>query len=393
MNRSKKHNDEFIQSVIKYTEKMRDESPTRYWKRVVKKLQKEYPGKYITVQSVRWIYRRYATGMEELIQYKNQMIDNEQGLETLSERIMKRLKRKVDINWLSRYLGVSEDEVIVEIAKLQADGRNIRIWNEDGKMFAKGFQVAKEPTKDLSIYQEGVEEITIALVGDTHLGSEYSAEEELNNAYDIIEARGIKTVFHGGDLSEGWKSLRHETFLDNKAIGFQNQLDYVMETYPQREGINTYFIEGNHDLWVGKDALASFGKTLSQRKGRDDLHYLGAEYARIELTPKIDLTLFHPRDGSGANVFAKLQQFIDRGGDKVSLINFIYHYHKVGMIQHRGVYGFYGSSFFRKSNWMDMNNLTSNVGFWILTIKIGKNGDLIGLIPEYISYDEIKKPN
>lgn len=391
MNKKFKHNKEFIQDVIDTANKYKGQNPYRYWSPALKDLKKRYPDTYMTIESIRWVYNRYSEDKSELRQYQNTILDKEQGIETLAERLIKRLNRKTELNWLSNYLGINIEEILAEIALLQAEGRNIRIWKEGKNLFAKGFKVAKEKREDLNIYRNGLKEITFAVLGDTHLGSEYSAEEELENAYDIITDRGITEVYHGGDLSEGWKSLRHETFLNNKAIGFQEQLEYAVKNYPKREGVTTYFIEGNHDLWVGKEALASFGKTLSMI--RPDLKYLGAEFARINITPQVDMTLYHPNDGSSANVFSKLQNFIDRGGQKVSLINFIFHYHKVGMIQHRGVYGFYGSSFQNQSNWMNINNLTSYVGFWIITLKLNDNGELIRIIPEYISYDRVKKPN
>lgn len=388
----KKHSNEFINDLILIVDDFKKQELSKFWKPALKQLKEKYPETYMTTDSIRWLYNRYSSDQQEIRKYRTEMLDLEDGLETLGERIMKRMKKRTELHWLAEYLNVSLEEILAEISLLQANGYNVRIWKEGkNKLFAKSLPIVKEQFENLDLYDEDLTEVTFAVLGDTHLGSEYSAEDELNDAYDIIESRGITQVFHGGDLSEGWKSFRHETFLNNKAIGFQNQLEYIVEHYPKRDGVTTYFIEGNHDLWVGKDALASLGKTVSMV--RSDLKYLGAEFARINLTPYVDLTLYHPNDGSSANVFSKLQNFIDRGGQKVSVLNFIFHYHKVGMLQHRGVYGFYGSSFQRQSNWMNINNLSSYIGFWIITLKLNAKGELIRMIPEYISYDKVKKPN
>jgi predicted TIM-barrel fold metal-dependent hydrolase len=62
--------------------------------------------------------------------------------------------------------------------------------------------------------------------------SNYSAEEELDDFYDICEARGVQAVFHTGDISEGFKPERMETFLGNKAIGYQAQVGELLDRIP-----------------------------------------------------------------------------------------------------------------------------------------------------------------
>lgn len=392
-NSKNRHDDDYIKRVIESVEEFKKEGLKGFWPKSVEKLRKEYPNTYITIDSIRWIYRRHNPEHRDLHTYRKSAIDYEDGLKTTKERILARLKRKTDLNWLSTFLGVKLNEILSTIALLQSEGYNIQIWREDGdKLYARSFAIAiRGQLQDVDLHVKGETEIVLGFVGDTHLGSEFSAEEELQKAYDIMQERGITKVFHGGDVSEGWKSLRHETFLNNKAIGFQKQLEYISTKYPKRDGMKTYFIEGNHDLWVGKDALASFGKTLSMI--RPDMVYLGSEFARIQVSPEVDITLYHPNDGSSRNVASKLQEFIERGEEKVSLINFIYHYHKVGMLQHNGSYAFYGSSFQRQSDWMNIKNLASRVGFWILTIKLNKDGDLYHMIPEYFSFEKTPKRN
>lgn len=386
-----KHSDKYIKRVIETVDKFKEEGLKGFWPKAVEQLEQEYPDTYITIDSIRWIYRRYHPEHRDLHTYRKSIIDFDDGMQTTKDRILKRLKQKVELHWLANFLGITLEEVLTNIALLQSEGYNVQIWQEaEGKIYARSFAIAvRGQIQDVDLYTKGTTEIKLGFVGDTHLGSEFAAEEELRKAYDIMEERGITTVLHGGDISEGWKSLRHETFLNNKAIGFQKQLEYIAENYPKKEGMKTYFIEGNHDLWVGKDALASFGKTLSMI--RPDMVYLGSEFARIDISPEVDITLYHPNDGSSRNIAGKLQEFIERGGSKVSVINFIYHYHKVGMLQHNGAYAFYGSSFQRQSDWMSIKNLASHVGFWILTIKLNKNGELFHIIPEYFSFEKINK--
>lgn len=141
----------------------------------------------------------------------------------------------------------------------------------------------------------------------------------------------------------------------------------------------------NHDDFYIQEGLANIVKTVAVI--RDDINYLGDDFARVWLTPNLDMTLYHPNDGSAANVHHKAQRFIENGGGKVSKINIIAHYHKTLWMKHKGSYALLSSSFQKQSNWMNQNNLTSNVGGYILNIKVDKEGNLLALDTEYVDFE------
>jgi len=81
-------------------------------------------------------------------------------------------------------------------------------------------------------------------VTDTHLCSVAERLDIMEAAYSEFARLGITTVFHTGDLSDGWFEYRgHHNFV--KVVGDQEQAKYVVNHYPKRKGITTYVIGGN----------------------------------------------------------------------------------------------------------------------------------------------------
>lgn len=121
---------------------------------------------------------------------------------------------------------------------------------------------------------------------------------------------------------------------------------------------------------------------------RPDIQFLGNSFARVWLTPELDLTLYHPNDGSSANVFGKLQNFLIRAGNKISKINILGHYHKLAWVNFNDRHALYPASFQKQSKWMNMNNLRSEVGAMIITLTVSKEiGELLTFNFEHFDYN------
>lgn len=337
-------------------------------------------------ERIRSLYRFHYKGLNKIRRINEAKLEDElSGDNTLESKILKRITKKTSVDALAKLLGVKPDDIILTATKLKLSGHtNIKMFKEGSTTFIQLIKKFKRLDNefDKTDTWTGQKEIVIGVVSDTHMGSEYHANKELHKMYDIFEKRGITMVLHAGDLSEGMKKTRMETFLGNTAIGFQAQLDYVVKNYPKRKGITTYIISGNHDNWYMIEGLANFVNTVALI--RDDIKYLGDDFARVWLTPKVDVTLYHPNDGSSSNVFTKLQNFGDRGGNKLSKINIIGHYHKLGWIYYRDMHILYPASFQHQSEWMNLNNLRSEVAGIILHLKLNDDGSLKEMMIEHI---------
>jgi predicted phosphodiesterase len=153
----------------------------------------------------------------------------------------------------------------------------------------------------------------IGIVTDTHLCSVAERLDVLEMAYDTFAKRGIKTVLHIGDVSDGWKEYRnHINFV--KIHGDQDQAKYVVEKYPKRDGITTYAIGGNHDDSYGAskiDRLSlivhGFQHNGKHVEGRRDIVYLGQYSHYIIMPQEVRIHLLHPR-GNNAYALSYKQQ-------------------------------------------------------------------------------------
>lgn len=145
----------------------------------------------------------------------------------------------------------------------------------------------------------------LGLISDTHLCSDAERLDLVEKAYDRFAEDGIKTVIHAGDICDGWEVYRgHVQHV--KVAGGQNQAKYVIDNYPSRKGIKTYFISGNHDnksfekMGTDQSSLIVSGFEHNNRivQGRKDLVYLG-QYSRTLMFPnEITTQVLHPHGGS-----------------------------------------------------------------------------------------------
>jgi len=149
----------------------------------------------------------------------------------------------------------------------------------------------------------------LGLISDTHLCSVAERLDLLEAAYDDFVKQGITTVIHAGDIMDGWDVFKGH-IQSVKVVGGTKQAVYCIENYPQRKGIKTYFIGGNHDLrscektGIDQCSLVVNGFDFEGKHypGRTDLVYLG-QYSRTLLFPgDVTVQVIHPR---GANPYAK----------------------------------------------------------------------------------------
>lgn len=159
---------------------------------------------------------------------------------------------------------------------------------------------------------DGETKIAFGVVSDTHLCNKNQQLTYLNDFYDRCAAEGITTIYHAGDISDGFYKSRPDHIYELFKIGFDEQADYIIENYPRRNGITTKFITGNHDATHLKNGGADIGSRIAER--RPDMEYLGYMSAKVWLTPQCDADLFHPLDGS---CFDDQTEILTRNGWKL----------------------------------------------------------------------------
>lgn len=134
------------------------------------------------------------------------------------------------------------------------------------------------------------------LVSDTHLCCQEERLAELHLQYDLFEQEEISDVFHAGNIVDGYIPKINGT----SAICTtpDDQIQYVVDNYPRRNGITTHFITGDdHEGWDIQRGF-NFGhhlELIAREQGRDDLRYLGHVEADIEVR------------GTGGSAIVKIQ--------------------------------------------------------------------------------------
>jgi hypothetical protein len=236
---------------------------------------------------------------------------------------------------------------------------------------------------------QGNDIIRFGVVSDCHLTSKYQQLTYLNQIYDIFWHEGLTKVYNAGDLTEGFKMRpghEHEIFKH----GADEQVDYVCENYPKRDGMDTEFILGNHDLSHMKNGGIDIGRQIAKR--RPDMRYQGALNARVNLTPKCTMELNHPLDGSAYAISYSIQKMIDSysGAAKPNIL-LNGHHHKLFYAFYRNVHGVECGTFQAQTPWMKGKRLAAHMGGLIITVHVDKEGSIKRFKPEFIPfYEEIK---
>ena len=236
----------------------------------------------------------------------------------------------------------------------------------------------------------GQKEIIFGLMSDTHLCNKKQQLTYLNQFYDECAARGVQTVYHAGDISDGFYKNRPDHIFELLKIGFDEQADYIVEKYPHRDGIVTRFITGNHDATHIKNGGADIGKRIASR--REDMEYLGYMSAKIWLTPQCDLDLFHPLDGATYALSYSSQKFVDglQGGQKPRILA-IGHHHKALYYPYRNIHVFEVPCFEAQTIFEKGKKINVNVGGWIVKVRLTPEGIISAISPTLIPfYDMIE---
>lgn len=291
------------------------------------------------------------------------------------------LKRSHTLDQICKYLSVDRTEALALIEELRRDNYEIEYNHVEGK-----YKFQKKIPRTIRTFDHdfGVDTtIEFMVISDTHLCQKKQQITFLNWLYDEAKRRGLSTVYHVGDISDGYYKHRQDHVYDLFAIGADEQRKYIVENYPKREGITTYFILGNHDETHIKNGGANIGSQIEV--WRDDMISLGVGYAKVWLTENCRMDLFHPLDGSSYAVSYSGQKYIDSitGGDKPNIM-FTGHHHKAMYFMYRNIHYFEAPSVTARTAWMHRKKIQNVSGAWFIKIKVDDQGHITSVLPEFI---------
>lgn len=234
---------------------------------------------------------------------------------------------------------------------------------------------------------DGTTTLRFAVISDTHFGSVYAQITHLHDFYDYCEREGITDVYHAGDITDGLK-MRPGHEYELYTISADGQLADVVKNYPQRNGITTHFITGNHDASLYKHVGFGIGPAIA--KERNDMKYLGRDCAVVNLTPNCTLELRHPWDGSPYAISYRLQKMIEAmDSDSKPSILAVGNYHKEITMYYRDIHALLAACFQAQTDFMRNKSLAAMIGGFIITIEVDKDGTIRSFTPKFRAY---KKP-
>jgi predicted phosphodiesterase len=293
------------------------------------------------------------------------------------EGLIKMISLNAKLSAIMQKLGLTKYEVLGLIKEVESEGiYKIKDAWDNGEPI---FTIEKSLIPERQVYSHAIGEtskFTFMVISDSHLGSKNEQLTFLHYLYDEAKLRGITNIYHCGDLSEGFKKSRDDHMYSLHSIGFDDQADYIIRNYPEREGITTFFITGNHDHFHIQNGGANIGKRVAA--SRRDMQYLGINTAVIQLTPNCKMELFHPQDGSSYALSYSGQKYLDSlsGGDKPNII-FVGHHHKYISMWYRNVWYFEVPSTHLQSDWEKGKRIRNDSGALVITVEVDSEGTLV----------------
>jgi predicted phosphodiesterase len=187
----------------------------------------------------------------------------------------------------------------------------------------------------------------VGCISCSHLGSRYQQLTALREFYRYCAINEIDTVLHTGDAIDGDGTVYDGQIYEMFLQGADPQMEYMIENYPQEEGVNTYIIGGNHDNSFIKSSNANVLDKVS--KAREDINYLGEYGAFFKIKgTEIDFYLMH--GGGRSNPYARsyrmqkvIENFTPENKPHILLLG---HWHvNCHIPQYRNVEGFLMGAF------------------------------------------------
>lgn len=276
----------YQKKILETYAKYQKSNPNRKWNELTKEL-----NEYFNENTPRETWRsRFNSINSEYLEEKKFNSHKWRYNYDVEKRLLGYLKQDRNIDFLIKSLELEEIEILGYIEKLRNKGHEISNTNGLYKLSKN----MGSTNHKYSLYEGELTKVKFGVVSDTHFGSKQQQETLLNLAYEDFEKNNIITVLHCGDISDGL-SHRPEHKYEVFALGADEQAEYIIQNYPKKESIKTYFILGNHDGWHFKNGGVDIGKVISN--SREDMIYLGSQQATVVLN-NCKVRLFHPLDGS-----------------------------------------------------------------------------------------------
>jgi len=238
--------------------------------------------------------------------------------------------------------------------------------------------------------------LRFGFISDNHLGSHFERLDVMNLLYDLYEREGVKIVLNGGNWIEGEARFNKNEIHKR---GFGRQIEYAVEQYPFKEGIETWFVSGDdHEGWYNQREGINSGEyfqMMREQAGKFDLKHLGYVEADIDLNNgefehNCWARLMHPGGGTAYALSYAPQKIVEslQGGEKPNIL-FLGHYHKLSYDVIRNVHVIQMGTTCDQSIFMRKKKIEAHVGGGIAEFRRAPDGSINRSRIEFITaYDK-----
>ncbi|MBR6949997.1 MAG: hypothetical protein IKH54_07430 [Bacilli bacterium] len=299
----------------------------------------------------------------------------------VKDRLFSNIKNGEELSVVLERLGMSQLKFGGLLEEFAAKGYDISTVEEDGKIVISKKKKTGVPKQKMKPDMDELTKISETWISDTHLCNEAQQLHMVNKIYQETAKRGIKTVRHFGDISDGDYQNRPEHRYELFRLGLARQLKYLVQYYPKVEGVKTILIDGNHDLTHNKNGGAILGELLAQY--RDDIVWAGSEFAMVHPYDdegnevKTNIEMLHPGGGCASSLSYRSQKLIDKmePGVKPNVLG-QGHFHQSHFLSYRNVIALLLPCLTAKSDFAIRQGLENTMGAYFINMYVNSKGEV-----------------
>ena len=295
-------------------------------------------------------------------------------------------KAKMTYKEIESEFSLKQTEARAYLEELRGDGFEIPhdIQNKHHAFWIPSAPMRENQENHYTLEPDKDGYIKFGIVSDTHFGSKFSAEKELEDIYTQFKEEGFELVLHAGDLTEGNGNIYRGQLFEMNTFGYNNLVDKVEKDYPKKEGITTAIISGNHDMSFYTQTGADLVKDVCSR--REDLDYLGQFSAKVFIND-LEGFIVHPSGGMPYSRSYKIQKMVESMETRPAFL-IRGHLHVAMAIPYLGTMGVEAGCFQFQTPYLARKGLHPEVGGYMIKLKTDGKGKITEFEPKWISYSK-----
>lgn len=297
-----------------------------------------------------------------------------------NDKLYSKIKNGEELESTLEKLNMSELNFGGLLEEFIAKGYDIKIVEDEGKLIISKGRKSSQKNK-MKPDMDELTKISETWIADTHLCNEAQQLHMINKIYQETAKRGIPTVRHFGDISDGDYLNRSDHRYELFRLGLRRQLQYIVKNWPRVEGVETILVDGNHDLTHQRNGGAILGELIAEY--RDDITWVGSERAVVHpkdlngKETKTNIEMYHPGGGCASSLSYRSQKYIDKmePGSKPNVLG-LGHFHQSHMLSYRNVIALLVPCLTSKSNFAVRQGLENTMGAYFINMYVNNKGEV-----------------